>query len=155
DDLKELAELEPLPRAVVYPVPAPGRDNPAADAHAVTERVLAVVQQLLTDDRLADLHLVVVTRGATTGELATAPIWGLLRSTQPQHPGRIPLHRPAAEAAVPPGLLAAILARGPPPYPPRDGALPPPRLPTASHNRSAPKWDPEGTVLIAGGTGTL
>ena len=60
--------------------------------------VLATVQAWLAADALADSRLVVVTRGAVSAgdedrvtDLAGAAVWGLLRSAQSEHPGRIVL----------------------------------------------------------------
>jgi polyketide synthase 12 len=67
-------------------------------AQATIEHVLAVVQHWLADERLADSRLVLVTHGAVaTGVgdgvpgLACAPVWGLVRSAQSEHPGRFAL----------------------------------------------------------------
>ena len=65
---------------------------------AVTSDVLATVRSWLAADALADSRLVVVTRGAVSvgdddrvTDLAGAAVWGLLRSAQSEHPGRIVL----------------------------------------------------------------
>ncbi|WP_443072525.1 SDR family NAD(P)-dependent oxidoreductase [Streptomyces sp. NBC_01485] len=96
----------PLPETVLAPlfdadVPVPsGRptSDPAAAAHTAACDALALVQEWLADDRLADTRLVVVTRGAVAtrrGELVPdlshAPVWGLLRTAQSEHPGRFVL----------------------------------------------------------------
>ncbi|MDF2261629.1 polyketide synthase dehydratase domain-containing protein, partial [Streptomyces ferralitis] len=67
-------------------------------AHEVTGWVLAQVQRWLVDDRCVDGRLVVVTRGAVAvdpgepvGDVAAAAVWGLVRSAQAEHPGRITL----------------------------------------------------------------
>ncbi|WP_264033447.1 SpnB-like Rossmann fold domain-containing protein [Mycobacterium riyadhense] len=63
--------------------------------HAVTHAVLAVLQSWLGRDQTA--MLVVVTRGAVglagqdVTDLAGAAVWGLVRSAQAEHPGRIVL----------------------------------------------------------------
>ncbi|WP_066368516.1 type I polyketide synthase [Herbidospora mongoliensis] len=86
----------PVPSVLVVPVPGtPGDDLPRA-VREVTGAVLAVVQECLKEERLADTRLAVVTRGAvpvelTTPDLATAALWGLLRSAQTENPGRIVL----------------------------------------------------------------
>jgi acyl transferase domain-containing protein/nucleoside-diphosphate-sugar epimerase/acyl carrier protein len=68
---------------------------------AVTETVsdiLVRLQTALADDRLDDLRFVVLTRGAMAvdagedvADLAGAAVWGLVRSAQSEHPGRIVL----------------------------------------------------------------
>ena len=67
-------------------------------AHATTQRVLGMVQAWLADDRFAEARLVLVTSGAVAvneGEdasgIASAPVWGLMRSAQSEHPGRFVL----------------------------------------------------------------
>jgi mycoketide-CoA synthase len=71
--------------------------NDVASASAVrdsVERTLELLKAWLADDALGDARLVLVTRGAVAtrdGEapdLASAPLWGLLRSAQSEHPGR-------------------------------------------------------------------
>lgn len=125
-----------------------------------TERVLVLLQEWLSDQRLADSRLVFVTQGAvsaTAGEgcsdLAGAAVWGLVRSAQTEHPGRFALVD--LDDLEPPGLVA-ILSSAEPQLAIRDGALLRPRLarcpPAARRER---RWDPEGTILITGGTGTL
>ncbi|MGK5522668.1 SDR family NAD(P)-dependent oxidoreductase, partial [Micromonospora sp. URMC 107] len=97
-------------------------------------------------------RLAVVTRG---GDLAGAAAWGLVRSAQTEHPDRFVLVETdgtdRSERA-----LAAALATGEPQLAIRDGALAVPRL--ARHAAAAAErrlFDPTGTVLITGGTGTL
>lgn len=65
-------------------------------AHVATARVLSVLQQWLTDERLSGCRLAFLTHGAmavTVGEdvpdLAAAAVWGLVRSAQSECPGRL------------------------------------------------------------------
>ena len=67
-------------------------------AHAATQQLLGRLQGVLRDERLADSRVLVVTRRAVAthaGEdvldLAHAPLWGLVRSAQSEHPGRLAL----------------------------------------------------------------
>jgi len=77
----------------VFLIPVLGGDGPAA-AHTTAARVLALLQEALSDDRLAGPRMVFITRGAvaTDGEsvrdLAAAAAWGLVRSAQAENPGR-------------------------------------------------------------------
>ncbi|WP_204289683.1 polyketide synthase dehydratase domain-containing protein, partial [Microbispora amethystogenes] len=72
-------------------------ENLVAAAHAVAETTLATLQAFLADDRLSGARLLVLTHHAvaTTShepiDLTTAPVWGLIRSAQTEHPGRIHL----------------------------------------------------------------
>ncbi|MGY0055547.1 type I polyketide synthase [Streptomyces sp. LZ34] len=63
-----------------------------------TGRVLGVLQRWLADERCTAARLVVVTRGAAAAaaeedipDLAGAAVWGLVRSAQSEHPGRLGL----------------------------------------------------------------
>ncbi len=59
------------------------------------EEVLGTLQAWLAEERLASTRLVVVTRGAVAAgdedvpDLDRAPVWGLVRSAQSEHPGRL------------------------------------------------------------------
>ncbi|MFF1632208.1 beta-ketoacyl reductase, partial [Streptomyces sp. NPDC058272] len=114
------------------------------------------------DQRFAESRLVVVTRGAVAAgaddsvpDLAHAPLWGLVRSAQAEHPGRFALldlgERKESLRALP-----AALASGAPELALRDGGALVPRLEQAvpAADRSA-VWESDGTVLITGGTGAL
>lgn len=139
----------------------------AADARACTSAVLTEVQTWLSDSRLESSQLVVVTRGAvTTGaeaevtDLVQAPVWGLLRSAQSENPARFTVvdldDRPASHATLP-GAVANALAVNEPQIALRDGVMVVPRLARTDGPAQpvVPDWDPSGTVLITGGTGTL
>ena len=90
---------------------------------AAVTGVLARLQECLADDRLVGSRLVVLTRGAVatgTGEdvsdVVSAPVWGLLRSAQSEHPGRFLLLDLDPGTAVDgdrlAGALTAALAEG-------------------------------------------
>ncbi|MCX5209941.1 type I polyketide synthase [Kitasatospora sp. NBC_00240] len=126
---------------------------------------LALVQEWVSGERWQATRLVVVTRGAVAvaeGErpdLASAPVWGLLRSAQAEHPGRILLldldeHPDSANAL--PAAVASALAADEPQLAVRAGTVWVPRLARATVAAAAGRaWDPAGTVLITGGTGAL
>ncbi|WP_432046544.1 type I polyketide synthase [Streptomyces asiaticus] len=76
-----------------------------------------VVWEWLAEERFARSRLVVVTRGAVAVEagedvrdLAAAPVWGLLRSAQPENPGRLVLLDVDDSAASLDVLRQAVLA---------------------------------------------
>ncbi|MFZ1153270.1 MAG: type I polyketide synthase [Solirubrobacteraceae bacterium] len=84
----------------------------AQEANGIAERALALLQTWLADARLSSSRLVIATDGAISlGEsdplrdLAGAVIWGLVRSAQAEHPGRVVLADVHATCAE--GLLAA------------------------------------------------
>ncbi|MCV7425502.1 type I polyketide synthase [Mycobacterium montefiorense] len=118
-------------------------DDPVAASYLRTHQVLAAVQSWLTGQETG--VLVVATRGAIglpgedVTDLAGAAVWGLVRSAQTEHPGRIvlvdsdaPLDDEAA-AAVVAVAEPQVLLRGPTIYTARvngsravDGILLPP-----------------------------
>ncbi|HUH67519.1 MAG TPA: SDR family NAD(P)-dependent oxidoreductase, partial [Mycobacterium sp.] len=91
-------------------------EDPVAGAYARTHQALATVQSWLTERDSG--VLVVATRGAMglAGEditdLAGAAVWGLVRSAQTEHPGRIALVD--SDAPLDDGAVAAVLAVGEP-----------------------------------------
>ncbi|POM24527.1 Erythronolide synthase, modules 3 and 4 [Actinomadura rubteroloni] len=121
---------------------------------AVTGRVLDGVRAWLREDRPADARLLVVTRAAIASEtldLAQAPVWGLVRTAQAEHPDRIVLLD--ADGDVTADDAAAALATGLPHLALRDGRLLCPEL--ARHPSEPGRLTGDGTVLVTGGTGTL
>ncbi|MGW2956812.1 type I polyketide synthase, partial [Streptomyces eurythermus] len=149
-----------VPGLVVAPVVVGevAEDRLAEEARAVTGRVLALVQRFLGDERWASSRLVLVTRGAVAvrpGEdvpgLVGAPVWGLVRSAQREHPGRLWLLDGADEARA-----AGLVVDDEPQLAVRDGRLFAPRL--VRQRASVPEIGAglgEGTVLVTGGTGTV
>ncbi|MFJ8165200.1 type I polyketide synthase [Streptomyces sp. NPDC096136] len=122
------------------------------DPRAAVDAALAVLQAWLAEPALAGTRLAVVT-GADDG-LEAAAVWGLVRSAQSEHPGRIVL----AELDAPRSVLPAVLLGGEAQIRVRDGVAEVPRLvrvPAAEPPAGRRALDPEGTVLITGGTGTL
>ncbi|MGX1885812.1 thioester reductase domain-containing protein [Streptomyces sp. NPDC055287] len=153
---------DPLDAVLVQWRTEPDNDMPGSVRRAA-HRALALVQQWLSDDRLADIPLVFLTTGAVaTGtedvsDLGAAALWGLLRSAQSENPGRIVLidtdGAPESQAALP-----AALALGEAQSALREGKAFRPRLQRLSGTVGAypaASWNPEGTVLITGGTGGL
>ncbi|MEV5150297.1 type I polyketide synthase, partial [Streptomyces sp. NPDC052727] len=150
--------------------------------HQRTRDALSLVQAYLADERLGNVPLAVVTRGAVAvgaeevTDLAGAAVRGLLRSAQAEAPGRIFLldqERPAGGEGDPhelDALLSAVVAAGEPEAAVRNAGIRVPRLrrgDSTAAARSAPARSaagpsvpgfarsPEGTVLITGGTGAL
>ncbi|MGV9855988.1 SDR family NAD(P)-dependent oxidoreductase [Streptomyces sp. NPDC003442] len=124
---------------------------------------LALVQAWLAGEHPPGSRLAVRTRdavaaveGDTVAGLAASGVWGLVRSAMAEHPdaGLVLLDhdgRPESEA-----MVSAALATGERELALRDGAVLVPRLRrTVSGDDAVPVFDPEGTVLITGGTGTL
>uniref|UniRef100_UPI003EBDD90E SDR family NAD(P)-dependent oxidoreductase n=2 Tax=Micromonospora TaxID=1873 RepID=UPI003EBDD90E len=165
-DVATAAGEESVPRTLLLPVfPAPGSAT-AESVRAVTSDVLATVQSWLAADALADSRLVVVTRGAVSigdgdrvTDLASAAVWGLLRSAQSEHPGRIVLadvdgDPDAALVALLDGVLREPAATGGQ-LAVRGGAVYSPRLVRAGITAAETPVVGDGAVLVTGGTGAL
>ncbi|WP_422070514.1 type I polyketide synthase [Streptomyces orinoci] len=166
----------PLPPVVIAPcLPRPATVDPAETARATAHQVLGLLQGWLADERSAASRLVVLTRGAVSThpaedvpDLASAPVWGLVRSAQSENPDRFLLvdldgHQDsyrelprAIGSSLDPALDEVQLAL-------RAGRVRVPRLtragavePGGPAEAAAPRrLDPQGTVLITGATGGL
>ncbi|WP_228973334.1 type I polyketide synthase [Streptomyces sp. DH12] len=153
----------PVPDTVVALVPAAHAAPTARAARARAHHTLALLRGWLADGRFADTRLVLVTRGAVAaapGEAAApdlAPLWGLARTAQSEHPGRFTLvDLPADGRDDPAHLLPVALATGEPQVAVRHGAPYVPRAVKVRGTAGGPlAFDPDGTVLITGGTGGL
>jgi len=94
---RALAEGAVVPEVVVTAVESPAEGQASAAAvHAVAERTLGLLRRWVASERLAGARLVVVTlNGVAVGDeapdLAVAPVWGMVRSAQSEHPGRFVL----------------------------------------------------------------
>ncbi|MGC9543166.1 SDR family NAD(P)-dependent oxidoreductase, partial [Streptomyces sp. UG1] len=166
-----------VPDCVFASVPAadgaPGSADAAARAHALTRHVLRLIQEWLSHEEVADARLVVLTRGAvvvpgspeggsgawTGADVADEPasaVWGLVRSAQSEHPGRLVLIDLDDDEASTTALPQA-LADGEPQLALRAGTAHIPRLSRTAptQDAAASALDPAGTVLITGGTGAL
>ncbi|WP_445195093.1 SDR family NAD(P)-dependent oxidoreductase [Streptomyces sp. TYQ1024] len=156
-----------------------------AHGRAVAERTLRLVQDWLAEPRLTDARLVFLTHRAAAvpdvdepGDVdaSAAALWGLVRSAQSEHPDRFVLLDVAdgLDAANDEGLdraaVARALASGEPQLALRAGRVLAPRLVRATTTGSETEsgtgadgprrparagLDPDGTVLIAGGTGMM
>jgi len=160
-ELDDLDALDVPPVVLARVAPEPG-ETPAA-VRAVTGRVLSLIQGWLADERTAGARLVLVTQGATAApspaepaaiDLSLAGVLGLVRSAQAEHPGRFVLaDLDGSERSE--RTLAAAIASGEPEFALREGTVLVPRLAAAPAAEAAPRWNPDGTVLITGGTGAL
>ncbi|WP_275410147.1 type I polyketide synthase, partial [Actinoplanes campanulatus] len=164
--------LRPLPKSRImtgdlYTVDWTVVPAPAADLTGVVTRdvagatpahVLRLVQEWLAREDPGRLLLVtrnaVAVRPSDDVDLDTAGVWGLVRSVQSEHPGRVLLaDLDTGDAAT---TLPAAVATGEPQIAVRAGEIYAPRLvrrrPGPAH---AVRLDPDGTVLVTGGTGGL
>ncbi|MFJ9842408.1 type I polyketide synthase [Kitasatospora sp. NPDC101155] len=126
------------------------------DPRGAVAAALAVLQAWLAEPELASTRLVVTLSGDPE-DLAEAAVAGLLRSAQSEHPDRITLVE--CDQADDEALLVAVAAAsaaGEPRVRVRGGAVSVPRLVRAAvPDEPRGELDPEGTVLITGGSGTL
>ncbi|MFF2662982.1 type I polyketide synthase, partial [Kitasatospora sp. NPDC058032] len=150
----EIAAGAAVPAVVVATV-AGGASSVAA-THDAARRMLGFLQQWLADDRFSATHLVVLTQDAVEADLTGAALWGLIRSAQAEHPDRITLIDTDGHDASHRALPAALTTEEPQ-LALREGRAHAPRLTRATlpHDTAAPALDPNGTVLITGGTGAL
>ncbi|MFD1150653.1 thioester reductase domain-containing protein, partial [Saccharothrix hoggarensis] len=137
---------------------APGADT-VASAHEVAARALDVLRRWLADDRLTGTPLVVLTSGATAPtpalvDLGAVAVCGLVRSAQSEAPGRVVLVD-ADDDQASLEALGGVVNAGEPQLAVRGGRLFVPRLDRTPAPAADPVWDPAGTVLITGGTGSL
>ncbi|MFE3221719.1 SDR family NAD(P)-dependent oxidoreductase, partial [Streptomyces antimycoticus] len=139
-------------------------ETPTQAAHRTTTQTLTLLQTYLDNDRFADTRLVILTTGAVTTatdesapDPAQAAAWGLVRSAQAENPDRIVLVDTEGQGEATQKTVAAALATGEPQTAIRDGVVRAPRLARAAvaAENQAPAWNPDGTVLITGATGTL
>ncbi|GHC78395.1 type I polyketide synthase [Streptomyces flavofungini] len=153
-DLDTLAD-DDVPDLVFAPVPPAA--NPAEAAHWA----LALVQDWLAEDRFASARLVFVTGGAVAAgpdedvpDLANAPVWGLVRAAQAEHPGRFVLVDVDLLVASVHALPGAV-ATGEPQLALRGGELLAPRLVRSRpEGAQAPAFG-AGPVLVTGASGML
>ncbi len=133
-------------------------------AHARAHRALQLLQAWLVAEKLAESRLCIHTAAAVavaageSPDLASAALWGLLRSAQSEHPGRFALIDSDGEPASLEALPAALGAgAGEPQIGLREGRMLLPRLARAGAeaDEQAVSFDPESTILITGGTSGL
>ncbi|MFF4802828.1 type I polyketide synthase [Streptomyces sp. NPDC001351] len=153
-----LGSVDEATDVALLPCP-PSGDGPQAARAALTD-VLRQLKAWLADPRRTDTPLVVLTQGAVDlGEVpvdvARAAVWGLLRTAQLEHPGRfVLLDTDGGEGLQ--TALATALRGDEPQLALRGGTLHAPRLVRATAPAAeTPAFDPDGTVLVTGGGGTL
>nr|WP_308425201.1 SDR family NAD(P)-dependent oxidoreductase [Wenjunlia tyrosinilytica] len=139
----------PMPDAVLLGCGPDGLDDTldALDgARSTVHRCLSLLQHWLAEDSFTASRLVLVTRSAVAVDgdeapidLASAPVWGLVRSAQSENPGRFVLldlgPRKDGPAAVGEPLVSA-LDSGEPQLALRGGIAYAPRLARAGSDRS-------------------
>ncbi|MDT8913065.1 SDR family NAD(P)-dependent oxidoreductase [Amycolatopsis sp. PS_44_ISF1] len=119
------------------------RVDTARPLRPVLDEVLSLLR---TEDPL------VIATAQPPSEPVAAAVWGLVRGAQAEHPGRFLVANDAPEL---PELAAAALEAGENQLLIEAGRPLLPRLTRVQPDLGAFAWDPEGPVLITGGTGTL
>ncbi|MFI6867728.1 SDR family NAD(P)-dependent oxidoreductase [Nocardia sp. NPDC050406] len=145
-----------VPEVVLFTCPDP-QGAPPEVARQLAAEALDTVRGWLAETRFAASRLVVLTENAVAVSdtervnLGQAPVWGLLRAAQAEHPGRFQLldldrgdHDLASLAAATTEPEAAL----------RGTDLLVPRLTRHTPGTTARSIEP-GTVLVTGGTGGL
>ncbi|NEB47949.1 type I polyketide synthase, partial [Streptomyces sp. SID339] len=172
-----VANGEPVPDIVFAPMPVEGTvDDLPTRVRAHARHALDLLRAWYASDTLSSARLVVLTTGAVTAraddspaDLATAPLWGLVRAAQAEQPDRVLLvdtdRTPASRHALPTALAAAtthvsetelVLRTGTALVPRLTATARLPRTPAPTTPTSAPApIPPTGTTLITGGTGGL
>ena len=155
--------VEPAPPAEIVWVSNVEHDV-LGQAHDSAREALERLQSWLADEHSQGSRLALVSEGAVAvgteqvPGLAQAPVWGLVRSAQSEHPGRLVLidmdgHEDSRAA------MAAAVASGEPQVAIRKGELFAPRLVRVAIDDdvegSPGDLADAGTVLITGGTGDL
>ncbi|MFE2562231.1 type I polyketide synthase, partial [Streptomyces sp. NPDC059352] len=164
EEYADLAELvaavaagAEVPEAVVVPAEA------TSSVRETTLWALALLQEWLATDAFADARLIIATRnGIATAEdeapeLTQAPVWGLVRSAQSEHPDRILLIDLEDHTDTTTPDWAALAGLDEPQLALRGGHTLAPRVAAAETTvATEPRvLDVNGTVLITGGTGGL
>ncbi|NKY87121.1 type I polyketide synthase [Nocardia veterana] len=151
-----------VPEIVLWQCPEPEGAPPEA-ARQVAAGVVDTLQRWLSDSRFDRSRLVVVTRSAVAVDaaepvsLSQAPVWGVVRAAQAEHPDRfqvLDLDRtePARDPIAVASLSAAVT--GEPEVAVRGATVLVPRLRRREAGTEVRPVEP-GTVLITGGTGGL
>ncbi|MEV0335653.1 type I polyketide synthase [Nocardia sp. NPDC050717] len=155
----DAAEDAAVPETVLWEAPTHAGAPPVAARRTAID-VLDTLRAWLAEPRFAGSRLVVLTRHAVAAaetdsvDLTQAPVWGLLRAAQAEHPGRfqlLDLNRDDDRDAVAAVAAGAALE---PEAALRDGTLLVPRLSRHAPGTSQRLTEP-GTVLVTGGTGGL
>ncbi|MEU3743556.1 SDR family NAD(P)-dependent oxidoreductase, partial [Streptomyces sp. NPDC032198] len=157
-DVDALLASEDVPARILVDATVPVEGG---DPTGTATRALTLLQRLLTEERLTETELTWVTRravGEGAQDLGHAPLWGLVRAAATEHSERsvrlIDLDEHGAEL-----LVDALALADEPEIAVREGEVRVARVirarATGTTAAQPPRLDPEGTVLITGGTGEL
>ncbi|MEO5875358.1 MAG: SDR family NAD(P)-dependent oxidoreductase [Streptosporangiaceae bacterium] len=149
---RDLDAIETAPPVVLSAVLSAG------DALGTVKEALALVQGWLAEPRLADSRLALVTTRAVAvddPDPAGAGVWGLVRSAQAEHPDRFVLVDLEAGSDDPLEAVRKAIENDEPQVAVRSEQVLVPRLIRATADSEPVALDPDGAVLITGGTGLL
>ncbi|MCI4041370.1 SDR family NAD(P)-dependent oxidoreductase, partial [Streptomyces sp. TRM75563] len=161
---RALSAGEPAPDVLVLPCHTPDELlTEVSTTRTAVREMLAVVRRCLADVRLQSTTFLLLTRGAVAAvdgedvhDLPAAAVHGLLRTAASEHPGRFALLDTDGDDLARIAEAASSAAAGSLQLALRDGVLLAPRLTrTPGPQRTEAAFDPEGTVLVTGGTGGL
>ncbi len=157
----ELAQTQASePEVCIYRPESRKEADPAKAAHSLTASALEEIQAFLSDPEQSQSRLAILTEGAIAQEegespdLPAAALWGLIRSAQSEHPGRLTLIDTDQSEASKEALPRALAIAEEPQIALREGEARVPRLSRAgSQSLRAPEHGP--WCLAAGDGGTL
>ncbi|WP_118082399.1 type I polyketide synthase [Streptomyces sp. CC0208] len=131
------------------------REDMPGRARELVTAVLARVRDRVAGTRPGRLLVLTHHAGGDDPDPAQAAVAGFVRSAQSEHPGRI-VQVDLRGGTLTPAAREAVLRTGEPQLALRDGTVLVPRLVTTGPaSAPPPALDPDGTVLITGGTGAL
>ena len=135
------------PRLILATVVADHGEDLLTDVHLIAGRALGLMRAFAAEPAFAAARLVLISPGG----LAGSAVRGLVRTAGTEHPGRFAL---IETDETDPAALRAALAADEPVIRIRDREPYVPRLVRAV-DEAAPGLEPDGTVLVTGGTGGL
>ena len=148
-----------VPDVVYVPFTAPETATPEG-ARAAVHNLLSLSQAWVAEDVLAASRLVVVASGAIATrpdegapDLTHAPLWGVIRTAQLEYPDRF-MVVDLDNGPLPVGSVLGAMYADEPGVAVRDGAVLVHRLAKYLPEGTV-AFDPDGTVLVTGGTGVL
>ncbi|WP_370934855.1 type I polyketide synthase [Amycolatopsis sp. cg13] len=148
-----------VPDVVYVPFAAPETGTPEA-ARAAVHDLLSLAQSWVAEDVLAASRLVVVASGAIATrpdegapDLTHAALWGVIRTAQLEYPDRF-MVVDLDNGPLPIGSVLGAMYADEPGVAVRDGAVLVHRLAKYVPDGTV-SFDPDGTVLVTGGTGVL
>ncbi|MET9258797.1 type I polyketide synthase [Amycolatopsis sp. NPDC004079] len=148
-----------VPDVVYVPFAAPETGTPEA-ARAAVHNLLSLTQSWVAEDVLAASRLVVVASGAIATrpdegppDLTHAALWGVIRTAQLEYPDRF-MVVDLDNGPLPIGSVLGAMYADEPGVAVRDGAVLVHRLAKYVPSGTV-SFDPDGTVLVTGGTGVL